>query len=281
MIIDTHSHLYGEEFATDISDVIDRARAAGLGKIFLPNINADSIKPMLALTRRSPGFFYPMIGLHPEDLGTTWREVLPKMEAMLQQPGHPFIAIGEVGLDYYWDRSLYEEQQEAFAIQVCWAQKYHLPLMIHTRDAHRELVNILKQQIVNCKFFKREASQGAERSNCTLSGVFHCFGGTAEEAEELLDFEGFMLGIGGVVTFKKSPLPEVLKATVPLERIVVETDSPYLAPVPYRGKRNESAYVVEVLRKLSQIYEKDIDEVASITTSNALKTFPKSQISPV
>ena len=281
MIIDTHSHLYGEEFAADISDVIDCARAAGLGKIFLPNINADSIEPMLALTRRCPGFFYPMIGLHPEDLGTTWREVLPQMEAMLQQPGHPFIAIGEVGLDYYWDRSLYEEQQEAFAIQVGWAQKYNLPLMIHTRDAHHELINVLKQQIVNCKFFKRESSQGAERSNCTLSGVFHCFGGTAEEAEELLDFEGFMLGIGGVVTFKKSSLPEVLKATVPLERIVVETDSPYLAPVPYRGKRNESAYVVEVLQKLSQIYEKDIDEVASITTSNALKTFPKSQISPV
>ena len=257
--------MYGEEFAADISDVIDRARAAGLGKIFLPNINADSIEPMLALTRRDPDFFYPMIGLHPEDLGTSWREVLPKMEALLQQPGHPFIAIGEVGLDYYWDRSLYEEQQEAFAIQVGWAQKYNLPLMIHTRDAHRELVNVLKQQIVNCE----------------LSGVFHCFGGSAEEADELLDFEGFMLGIGGVVTFKKSQLPEVLKATVPLERIVVETDSPYLAPVPYRGKRNESAYVVEVLRKLSQIYEKDIDEVASITTSNALKTFPKSQISPV
>ncbi len=267
MIIDTHSHLYGEEFLADISDVINRARAAGLGKIFLPNINAASIEPMLALTRRDPDFFYPMIGLHPEDLGTTWREVLPQMEALLQQPEHPFIAIGEVGLDYYWDRSLNEEQQEAFAIQVGWAQKYGLPLMIHTRDAHRELVNILKQQIVHCKL-----------SNCTLSGVFHCFGGTAEEAVELLEFEGFMLGIGGVVTFKKSHLPDVLKAAVPLERIVVETDSPYLTPVPYRGKRNESAYLVEVLRKLSQIYEKDIEEVASITTSNALKTFPKSQI---
>ena len=265
MIIDTHSHLYGEEFAADISDVIDRAHAAGLGKIFLPNINADSIEPMLELTHRYPNFFYPMMGLHPEDLGATWREVLPQMEALLQQPNHPFIAIGEVGLDYYWDRSLYEEQQEALAIQVGWALKYNLPLMIHTRDAHHELVNVLKSRIANGQ----------------LHGVFHCFGGSEEEAKELLDFEGFMLGIGGVVTFKKSHLPDVLKAVVPLERIVVETDSPYLAPVPYRGKRNESAYVVEVLRKLSQIYEKDMEEVASITTSNTLKTFPKSQIIPV
>ena len=188
------------------------------------------------------------------------------MEALLSCPEHPFIAIGEVGLDYYWDRTLYEEQQEAFTIQVGWAQKYDLPLMIHTRDAHREMVNILKEISVNSKW-----------PNSNIRGVFHCFGGTADEAEELLSFPGFMLGIGGVLTYKKSSMPEVLKAVVPLDRIVLETDSPYLAPVPYRGKRNESAFVIEVVKKLADIYECTVEEVTSITTRNALNTFPKAQ----
>ena len=266
MIIDTHSHLYGEEFADDIDEVLQRACAAGVGKIFLPNINAASVEPMMALVRRHPGFLYPMMGLHPEDLGTDWREVLDQMEAQLAAPDHPFIAVGEVGLDYYWDRTLYDEQQEAFAIQVEWALKYNLPLMIHTRSAHREMVDVLKRQIVNSK-----------SSNSKLYGVFHCFGGTAEEAEELLSFEGFMLGIGGVVTFKKSTLPDVLRETVPLERVVVETDSPYLSPVPYRGKRNESAFVAAVVDKLSEIYHVERDKVCQITTRNALETFPKVQ----
>jgi TatD DNase family protein len=268
MIIDTHSHLYGEEFADDIDEVLQRARAAGIGKIFLPNINAASVEPMMALVRRHPGFLYPMMGLHPEDLGDDWREVLAQMEAQLAAPDHPFIAVGEVGLDYYWDRTLYDEQQEAFAIQVGWALKYDLPLMIHTRSAHREMVDVLKN---DCK------SSNSKLSNCKLHGVFHCFGGTSEEAEELLGFEGFMLGIGGVVTFKKSTLPEVLRETVPLERIVVETDSPYLAPVPFRGKRNESAFIVAVIDKLSEIYHVGSDEVRQITTRNALQTFAKGQ----
>lgn len=264
--IDTHSHLYGEEFAEDIDEVLERARAAGVDKIFLPNINAQSIAPMLALTDRHPGFLYPMIGLHPEDLGTTWQEVLPQMETLLEQPDHPFIAIGEIGLDYYWDRSLFHEQQEAFARQVQWAMKYELPLMIHTRSAHREIVDILKEQIVH-----------HQPSGHHLSGVFHCFGGTADEAEELLGFDDFMLGIGGIVTFKKSPLPEVLRSVVPLTRIVLETDSPYLAPVPHRGKRNESAFIIEVVKRLAEIYDTDVAKVAEITSSNARKTFPKTQ----
>ena len=295
MIIDTHSHLYGEEFADDIDDVLQRARAAGIGKIFLPNINAASVEPMMALVRRHPGFLYPMMGLHPEDLGDDWREVLAQMEAQLAAPDHPFIAVGEVGLDYYWDRTLYDEQQEAFAIQVGWALKYDLPLMIHTRSAHREMVDVLKNeqwiarpegtldpsrmgngQLSNSKSSNSKSSN-CKLSNSKLHGVFHCFGGTSEEAEELLGFEGFMLGIGGVVTFKKSTLPEVLRETVPLERIVVETDSPYLAPVPYRGKRNESAFIVAVIDKLSEIYHVGSDEVRQITTRNALQTFAKGQ----
>lgn len=266
MFIDTHSHLYDEQFADDIDEVLRRAFDVGATRIFLPNINRETIEPMLSLAQRYPGRLYPMMGLHPEDLGETWRDVLPLMERYLQHPDHPFIAIGEVGLDYYWDRSLYHEQQEAFAIQVQWALKYNLPLMIHTRDAHREMVDVLSRQIVNSKL-----------SNRKLSGVFHCFGGTSEEAEELLAFDGFMLGIGGVVTYKKSTLPEVLRQTVPLERIVVETDSPYLAPVPHRGKRNETAFAREVIRKLAEIYSCSEEEVATITTQNALKTFPKAR----
>lgn len=266
MLIDTHSHLYDEAFDADREAVLERARTAGIGKIFLPNINADTLQSMLRLASQYPGFLYPMLGLHPEDLGQTWREVLSQMEALLQQSGHPFIAIGEVGLDYYWDRSLYAEQQEAFAIQVRWALQYDLPLMIHIRSAHREMVDILQEQMVNGKSV-----------NCKLHGVFHCFGGTANEAEELLHFDGFCLGIGGVLTYKKSQLPEVLRSVVPLTRIVIETDSPYLAPVPHRGKRNESAFVTEVVRRLSEIYDVSMQEVAETTTQNALRTFPRVQ----
>ena len=286
MFIDTHSHLYDEQFDADRADVLQRAFDAGAAKIFLPNINADTIQPMLQLAQAYPERLYPMMGLHPEDLGETWREVLPQMEALLQAPHHPYIAIGEVGLDYYWDRSLYEEQQQAFGIQVGWAIKYELPLMIHTRNAHREMVEVLREicksvnrKSVNSKLENPQSvnSKSVNRKFVNLSGVFHCFGGTAAEAEELLGFEGFMLGIGGVVTFKKSPLPEVLREVVPLERIVLETDAPYLAPVPHRGKRNETAFITEVIAKLAEIYSRDTEEVALITTQNALKTFPKAK----
>lgn len=268
-IIDTHSHIYGEEFREDIFEVVTRAKEAGVNKIFLPNINAASISPMLELCRAYPGFCYPTIGLHPEDIADDWREVLAEMETRIKDTNHPFIGVGEVGLDYYWSRELYEEQQEAFAIQIDWALEYNLPLIIHTRDAHREMVEIIKSKSPNNK------SLNSKSSNSKLTGVFHCFSGREEEARELLDFPDFMLGIGGVVTFKKSKLPEVLRSTVPLNRIVVETDSPYMAPVPYRGKRNESAYVKAVVEKLAEIYGVSVSEVAEITSNNALKTFPR------
>ncbi len=219
---------------------------------------------MLALVSKHPGYLYPMMGLHPEDITDDWHNVLAQMETRLQAPDHPYIAVGEVGLDYYWDRSRYDEQQEVFAIQVGWAQKYELPLMIHTRSAHREMVDVLKQQIVN-----------RQSTNSKSHGVFHCFGGTANEAEELLRFDGFMLGIGGILTYKKSPLPDVLREVVPLERIVVETDSPYLPPVPHRGKRNESAYINHVVDKLAEIFSVERDVVSEITTRNALQIFQK------
>lgn len=274
MIIDTHSHLYDDAFGDNVEDVLQRARDAGVGKIFLPNINGQTVEPMLALARRHRGFLYPMIGLHPEDITDDWCDVLARMEALLQAPAHPFIGVGEVGLDYYWDRSRYAEQQEVFATQVQWALRYGLPLMIHTRSAHRELVDVLKCQVDNWLSSNRQSSD-CKQPNCPVHGVFHCFGGTAAEAEELLSFDGFMLGIGGVFTFKKSPLPEVLRSAVPLSRIVVETDSPYLAPVPYRGRRNESAYVVAVVRRLAEVYGVSEAEVSEITSRNALLTFPK------
>ncbi|MBP5394111.1 MAG: TatD family hydrolase, partial [Bacteroidaceae bacterium] len=196
-----------------------------------------------------------MMGLHPTDIEDDYKQVLTDMEELLAVPDHPYIAIGEIGLDYYWDKSKAKEQEETFRTQIEWAIKYHLPLMIHSRSSHRQLVTAITE-------YKDEA----------LTGVFHCFGGTTEEALELLQFPGFALGIGGVVTYKNSPLPETLK-DVPLERIVLETDSPYLAPVPYRGKRNESAYIVEVLRKIAQIYNVSEQEAEDITNSNVKRIF--------
>jgi len=262
LFIDTHSHLYDEAFDSDRDDVISRARQAGAIKVFLPNINAATVEPMLSLAQQAPGYLYPMIGLHPEDVGDDWSAVLDDMEALLTAPEHPFIAVGEVGLDYYWDRSRNEEQQQVFARQIDWAVRYHLPLMIHSRKAHRELVTILK---------KAHTPQ-------SLTGCFHCFSGSEEVAEELLaTFPGFMLGIGGVLTFKNSHLAEVLHHVVPLSRIVLETDAPYLAPAPHRGKRNETAFIPYIINRLSDIYGVSAEEVAAETTQNALNTFPKCQ----
>ena len=246
-MIDTHSHIYEPTFIADREEVIKRAKQAGVEAILLPNINAESIEQMLDLCYRYPDYCFPMMGLHPTDIEEDYRQVLADMERLLEAPDHPYIAIGEVGLDYYWDKSKAKEQEETFRIQIEWAIKYRLPLSIHARSAHRQLVNAMNE-------YKGEA----------LSGVFHCFGGTKDEAEELLQFPDFVLGIGGVVTYKNSPLPESLQS-VPLERIVLETDSPYLSPVPYRGKRNESSYVVEVLRKIAQIYNVRKSAAASIT----------------
>jgi len=256
-MIDTHSHIYEPQFDSDREEVIRRARQAGVEYILLPNINAGSIAPMLDTCRRFPGYCFPMIGLHPEDIEEDYKQVLAEMAKLLEAPDHPYIAIGEVGLDYYWDKSKVKEQDETFRMQIEWAIQYHLPLMIHSRSAHRQLVTAIKE-------YRDEA----------LSGVFHCFSGRAEEARELLQFQGFALGIGGVLTYKNSHLVETL-ATVPLDRIVLETDSPYLAPVPHRGQRNESAYVVEVLRKIAQIYNVSEEEVEYVTNSNAKRIFPR------
>lgn len=254
--IDTHAHLDGHEFDEDRDDVIARAKDAGVGRVFIPAIDLPSVDTVLATCSRYPGYAYPMIGLHPEEVKADWSTVLEQMHRRLEQPGHPFIAIGEVGLDYYWSREFEHEQLEAFERQVQWSIEYRLPLMIHCRKGQNEMVNMMRR-------YKNELP----------GGVFHCFTGNEKEAAELLQFDNFVLGIGGVLTFKKSHLPETLPAAVPLGRIVLETDSPYMAPVPMRGKRNESAYTLHVLKRLAECYGVTEQEVADTTTANVYRVF--------
>lgn len=250
-MIDTHSHIYGPEFDNDRAEVIQRARLAGVDKVLLPNINEESIARMLQVAKEYPDMCYPMMGLHPEDVKEDWAQVLERMEMQL----NGMIAVGEVGLDFYWDTTFRKEQIEAFERQICWAVERNLPLVIHMRKAEQELLEVME----------RHKSDG-------LRGVFHCFGGSKETASRMLKHEGFVLGIGGVVTFKNSRLAETLRH-VPLDRIVLETDAPYLAPVPYRGKRNEPSYVAHVARFLSDIYNVSEEEVNDVTNLAVKRVF--------
>ena len=254
--IDTHTHIDGTEFDADRTEVISRAKAAGVTKMFVPAIDLKSVDTVLRVCRDNSGFAYPMIGLHPEEVKEDWQEQLHAMRQMLQD-SHPFIAIGEVGLDYYWSREYADEQLEAFEEQVKWSIETRLPLMIHCRKAQNEMVALLRK-------YKDQLP----------GGVFHCFTGNAHEAEELMTFPRFVLGIGGVSTFKSSHLREDLPAAVPLDRIVLETYSPYMAPVPLRGQRNESAFLPHVIKTLAASYGVSEDEVAQTTTRTALAVFP-------
>lgn len=253
---DTHTHLDGEEFKADLPDVIGRAKAQGVGRVLVPAIDLKSVDTVLAVCRQFPGYAFPMIGLHPEEVKADWETQLRQLKARFTEAS--FIAIGEVGLDFYWDRTFEREQLLAFEAQVEWAVETQLPLMIHCRKAQNELLHILKR-------YEKELS----------GGVFHCFTGNQKEAEQLLKFERFALGIGGVLTFKSSHLREDLPAVVPLERIVLETDSPYMAPVPHRGERNESAFVQLVLEKLAEVYGVSAEEVAQTTEENVRRIFTK------
>lgn len=253
--IDTHTHLDGTEFDADRDEVMERARAAGVSKVFLPAIDLKSVETVLAVSRKYEGYAYPMIGLHPEEVGADWENVLQRMREYIV-PGNPFIAIGEVGLDFYWTRDNEREQLAAFERQVEWSVETRLPLMIHCRKAQNEMVAVMRRY-----------------QNELPGGVFHCFTGNEKEAEQLLEFQNFVLGIGGVLTFKKSHLPDVLPASVPLSRIVLETDSPYMAPVPKRGERNESAYVEFVLKRLAEAYGVEDEEVARQTNENVERVF--------
>lgn len=267
-IVDTHTHLDGEEFDEDRSEVIMRAKEAGVGMVFLPAIDVKTSEAVLKLSHEYPGYAYPMVGLHPEEVKADWKEQLKKIEAILDEHltavdglngikyKSDYIAIGEIGLDFYWSREFEKEQLEAFEKQVEWSCETGLPLMIHCRKAQNEMLHILRKW--------KDKLPG---------GVFHCFTGNRQEAKELLEYDNFVLGIGGVSTFKSSHLREDLPAAVPLERIVLETDSPYMAPVPYRGKRNESAFVVQVMKTLATAYGVSEEEVAKVTNQNVERVF--------
>ena len=255
-MIDTHTHLDDEQFANDLQETVDRAKAAGIESVFLPAIDAKSSKRVIDICKQYLQYAFPMIGLHPEEVKADYLEQLDTIWHHLNEASSDVIAIGEVGLDFYWSREFEQEQLAAFEEQVRWSVKTRLPLMIHCRKAQNEMVKILR----------RYESQ-------LPGGVFHCFTGNAIEAKELLSFDRFVLGIGGVLTFKKSHLPEVLPENVPLSRIVLETDSPYMAPVPMRGKRNEPAFVAYVMQRMAEAYNVPAAEVERQTNDNVKRIF--------
>ena len=253
MIIDTHAHLYAKEFDSDIAEVVDRAKSLGVNKILLPNIDCSSIDSLHNLCKKKPDLFYPMMGLHPCSINEAWESQLKEIETQLFS--NKYIAVGEIGIDLYWDKSFFEQQQKALKIQIEWAIALDLPIVIHARDSFNEIFEVLE-------YFDSKQ----------LRGVFHCFTGGEEEVKRIRSLGDFLFGIGGVVTYKNSNLPSTLNS-LSLDELIVETDAPYLSPVPYRGKRNESSYIVEVITKLASIYHVSIDEVSKKTTLNAEQLF--------
>jgi TatD DNase family protein len=252
MLIDTHAHIYSEDFLHDVDEVLQRAYDNDVKKIVLPNIDSGSVKRLLDLADAYPHLCFPLMGLHPTSVAADYREELEAVEYWLEK--RKFYGIGEIGIDLYWERTFLNEQQDAFRYQVKLAKSYRLPIIIHVRDSFDEVFSIVK-----------------EEQDGNLKGIFHCFTGTEEEAKKIID-QGFLLGIGGVVTFKNSDLASVIQ-NVSLQNIVIETDAPYLTPVPKRGKRNESAYLVYVAQILAKVFDTSVNEVAEITSENARSLF--------
>lgn len=252
MFVDTHSHIYSAEFSSDRSEVIANGLKSGVSKIVLPNIDSSTIKPLLDLAISNPDLFIPLIGLHPTSVKEDFHKELEIIEYWLNK--RKFSGIGEIGIDLYWDKTFINEQVEAFRIQIGWAKKAGMPVVIHVRDSFPEVLEVIEQE-------KGES----------LRGVFHSFTGTAEQAAQVIEL-GFKIGIGGIVTFKNSGLDAVVQQ-IKLEHILLETDSPWLAPVPYRGKRNESAYISIIAAKVAALHHTSTDEVSRITTQNAQQLF--------
>ena len=252
ILIDTHTHLYSDEFAADIDAVIARAQHDHVQKFYLPSIDSNSLDAMLALEKKYPGICISMMGLHPCYVKENVNEELEIVEKWIA--ARDFVAIGEIGLDFYWDKTFVEQQRKAFETQMEWALAKKWPIVIHTRNAMQETIEMVKP------FAKRG-----------LTGIFHCFSGSAESAKQIVDL-GFYLGIGGVITYKNAGLPEALE-NISLSHLVLETDAPYLTPVPFRGKRNESGYLLYIAEKLAEVKQTTLQEVATITTANAQKIF--------
>ncbi|RZJ52094.1 MAG: TatD family deoxyribonuclease [Flavobacterium sp.] len=251
-MIDTHCHLYSSELIDDIEGVLARAEAAGVTKFYLPAIDSSTTEQMLWLADQYPAKCFAMAGLHPCSVKENFEEELAHIQDMLSQ--RTFAAIGETALDFYWDTSYKQQQYIALERQIDMALQYDLPLVLHTRNAMQETIDVIQKY----------RSSG-------LRGIFHCFGGSLDEATQIIE-AGFLLGIGGVVTYKKSTLPQVL-AGIDMRHMVLETDAPYLAPVPYRGKRNESSYIREVVQKIAEIKQISREEVDAITSQNAASLF--------
>jgi TatD DNase family protein len=252
ILIDTHTHLYLEEFDEDRDEMVRRAIDSGVQKMLLPNIDSNSIEDMMSLFKTFPENCLPMMGLHPTSVKENFEDELKIVDEWLER--QKFIAIGETGIDLYWDKTHQKEQEIAFIHQINLAKKYKLPVVIHSRNSFDELFAVLD-----------------EHNSHDLTGVFHCFSGNLDQAEKIIEM-GFYLGIGGVITFKNSGLDKVIDELT-LDRIILETDAPFLAPVPYRGKRNESAYLSIISEKIAQIKSMTIDAVADITTENARRLF--------
>lgn len=252
MFIDTHAHLYSSQFDDDRAAVIARAKAAAIDKIFLPNIDSTSIEPMHLLEDSSEGYCTAMMGLHPCSVKADFEAELSIVRSWLEK--RKYAAIGEIGIDLYWDKSTYEWQKVAFVRQMQWAHEFQLPIVIHSRDSTPQLIEIVSD---NIQFFS--------------GGIFHCFGGTKDEADAITEM-GYLLGIGGTLTYKNNDFRAVLP-TLSLEHIVLETDAPYLSPVPYRGKRNESSYIPHIASQMAELMGISTQEIASVTTQNAHKVF--------
>ena len=252
MIVDTHCHLYLNEFKNDITAVIKRAADEGVNKFYLPAIDSAETENMFLLESNFPEKCFAMMGLHPCSVKENYLDELAIVKNWLTK--RKFAAIGEIGLDFYWDKTYVTQQYQAFRLQIEWSLQYNLPIVIHTRNAMQETIDVVKEFV----------PQG-------VRGIFHCFGGTVENAKEIIA-AGFYLGIGGVLTYKKSGLAEVLEQ-IDLKYMVLETDSPYLTPVPFRGKRNESSYLKYIVEKLALVKNISVEEIAAITTANAEKIF--------
>ena len=251
-LIDTHCHLYGKDFAADIREVIQRAENEGVQRFYLPAIDSEVIDAMLQLEIDFAGKCFAMMGLHPCSVKEDYEKELELVNEWLKK--RSFVAVGEIGLDYYWDKTFVKEQQQAFHRQIEWALHYRLPIVIHSRESMDDCIQIVQ-----------------EHQKGNLRGIFHCFTGTLQEAQKIID-AGFYLGIGGVVTYKNTHLREVIKE-LSLDHIVLETDAPYLTPVPFRGKRNESSYLKYVVEKIAEVKNMPVEEVGRITTANAKKIF--------
>lgn len=248
---DTHVHLNSDQFSEDSYKVIERALNDNIDRLFIPNVDVDTIERMHALCDQYPKYVFPMMGLHPCHVKDDFEAQLKVIEGHLRSGDRRYYAVGEIGIDLHWDKSTLGIQQEAFRRQIAWAKELDLPIVIHARESFDELFEIVD-----------------ELNDERLRGVFHCFTGTKEQAEHIIAYGGFKMGIGGVFTFKNSPVPEAIK-DLSLDHFVLETDAPYLAPTPFRGKRNEPSYLLQVAIKMSQVFGVSIKEIADMTTANA------------